>query len=492
MTVSGSLRKRATRGHPQFIALVVHQFASRLMTGVEKIAVIGLDCVPPEFLFDEFRSRMPNVSSLIEDGVHGDLRSTDPPITVPAWSSMLTGRTPGELGIYGYRNRTAYSYNNLSIATSNFVKEPRVWDLLSEAGKSSLVVGVPQTYPPSTFDGWMVSGNLTPDSNSTYTYPPELKEEIQEVSDGYLFDVEDVRTSEKEELLDQIYQLSQDRFAVSRHLVQEKDWDFFMMTDMAPDRLHHGFWKYHDSRHRKFSEDNPYRHVIAEFYEKLDEEVGRLLEQFDENTMVFLVSDHGAQPLDGGICINEWLRENNYLSLTEPPDEPVQFSDARVDWPRTKAWGRGGYYGRVFLNVKGREPRGLVEKENYEAVRNQLAEEIQEIPGENGEDLDVSVIKPDEHYPETNGFPPDLMVYFDDFSYRSVGSLGQNKLHTPENDTGPDSSNHDFDGVFLASGPGVTGRSDPLEEMRIEQVAPTILDLFGVEPETDLPEPISL
>jgi predicted AlkP superfamily phosphohydrolase/phosphomutase len=77
------------------------------------------------------------------------------------------------------------------------------------------------------------------------------------------------------------------------------------------------------------------------------------------DTAVLVVSDHGAQPLMGGICINEWLMANGYLTLKEPPTEVLCLDQAAVDWSQTQVWGAGGYYARIFLNVQGREPQGI-------------------------------------------------------------------------------------------------------------------------------------
>src|SRR5918996_1454174 len=108
-----------------------------------RVAVIGLDCGTPALLFDRMADEVPNISKLLQGSMYGDLESITPPITVPAWACAMTGKTPGQLGIYGFRNRKDHSYEGLSIATSEAVREPAVWDLLGQAGKKSLLIGVP-------------------------------------------------------------------------------------------------------------------------------------------------------------------------------------------------------------------------------------------------------------------------------------------------------------------------------------------------------------
>ena len=140
-----------------------------------RVLLIGLDCAAPELLFDRWINDLPHLRSLLKRGVHGPLRSCDPPITVPAWSVMMSSRSPGSLGVYGFRNRINRSYDQYSIANSESIQVDRLWDLLSKAGKKVVLLGVPQTYPPSPVNGIMVTDFLTPNSKVDYTYPPEFE-----------------------------------------------------------------------------------------------------------------------------------------------------------------------------------------------------------------------------------------------------------------------------------------------------------------------------
>src|SRR5215813_11596550 len=86
-----------------------------------KLAVLGLDCAAPQLVFDQFRRDLPHLAALMDGGLHGELESTHPPITVPAWSCMMSSRDPGELGFYGFRNRKDYSYDAYALANSTAV-----------------------------------------------------------------------------------------------------------------------------------------------------------------------------------------------------------------------------------------------------------------------------------------------------------------------------------------------------------------------------------
>jgi len=195
--------------------------------------------------------------------------------------------------------------------------------------------------------------------------------------------------------------------------------------------------------------------------------------------VVLVVSDHGAKRLEGGIRINEWLRREGLLRLRSEPTGRSSLAEAGVDWARTTAWGDGGYYGRVFLNVRGREPQGTVEPADYERVRTELAERLTALPGPDGGTLGTRVFRPEEVYEEVNGVPPDLIVYFGDLAWRSVGTVGgEEGIHTFENDTGPDDANHAQDGLLIMAGPGI--EPGPVEGMRLLDVAPTVLELLGI------------
>ena len=237
----------------------------------KKALVIGLDCAAPQFVFDRWLPELPTIRSLTERGSFGVLRSCDPPITVPAWSVMTSSRSPGSLGFYGFRNRRDHSYDQLEFADSRAVRVPRVWDILSARERDVIVLGVPQTYPPSRVKGEMVSCFLTPDTRtSRYTYPPELKDEIEQLVGHYLVDVENFRSDDKDRLLDQIEEMTEKRFRLAEHLLETRPWDLFFMVEMGTDRIHHGFWRFTDSEHRLFEPGNPYEHAMLDYYRRLD------------------------------------------------------------------------------------------------------------------------------------------------------------------------------------------------------------------------------
>jgi predicted AlkP superfamily phosphohydrolase/phosphomutase len=453
-----------------------------------KVAIIGLDCAEPTLVFNRLADRLPNLSRLRDSGAWGNLRSCDPPITVPAWMSMMSSKDPGTLGYYGFRNRADRSYEKMTTATSLAVREPLLWDYLGRAGKRVILLGVPQTYPPRQVNGLMVTDFLTPSIESNYTYPPELKAEIASLPDvhPYEFDVTDFRTPDKTKIRDALTRMTDKRFNLARHLITTKPWDFFMMVEMGTDRVHHAFWQYMDPHHHRYEPGNAFETVIADYYVHVDQQIGRLLDALPNDTHVLVVSDHGAQCMDGGIALNEWLVQHGYLVLDEMPNAPARLEALKVNWSKTTAWGSGGYYGRLFLNVQGREPVGVVPPEEYEATRDKLIAELEALGDHNGQPIGTRVLKPEDLYRTVRGIaPPDLFVYFGDLRWRSVGTVGGGTIHTFENDTGPDDANHAPEGMLIAVGPGISPQG-PISGMQLMDVTPTVLRLFGLSLPEDL------
>lgn len=452
-----------------------------------KVFVIGLDCAPPELIFDAWRNDLPNLKRLIDGGAYGEMYSSTPAITVPAWSSMTSSRDPGVLGFYGFRNRSDYTYDNRYIATSLSVKENRVWNILGEAGKQSILVGVPQTYPVKPMNGHLISSFLTPNTTSPkiqWTHPASLRVEIEQLlaPEVYDVDVPQYRTEDKAYLLQQINDMTRKRFKVLRYLLDEKPWDFFMFVEMAVDRIHHGIWAHHDPTHRKHDPNSPYVNSLKDYYCYLDEEIGTLLERLPAETHIIVISDHGVKRMDGGVCINEWLRREGYLTLYEDPPKGrlSSFEKVEVDWSNTTVWGDGGYYGRIFLNVAGREPAGKIPAGRYDMFRTELAEHIKSIAAPDGTELDTRVFIPQEIYQTVRGVAPDLIVYYDNLRWRSVGSLGHGDILTLENDTGPDDANHAENGMWIYTPPDWNLGGKRLPPAQLMDFAPTVLDIFNI------------
>jgi predicted AlkP superfamily phosphohydrolase/phosphomutase len=444
-----------------------------------KVIVFALDSVPPEMLFGPLLDKMPNVKRIYDRGVHGELETCHPPITIPAWMVMMTGKNPGRLGIYGFRHRRGFSYDEGYIVSSKNVREPCVWDVIGERGLKSCVIGLPPSYPPKPINGNMVSCLVTPGADREYTWPPELKQEIEGLFGKYVFDVT-FRTEDRAAVKKELFDMTEKRFAVAKHLAEHKEWDLFILHEIGFDRLHHAFWKYFDPAHPKYVPGNQFERIAEEYYRLVDQKIGELMEVVGKDDVhVLVLSDHGSKAMKGAFCVNEWLAKEGYLRLEKEPNGVVDLDDAAVDWSRTKAWGWGGYYARIFFNVKGRESRGVIDEQDLPALKEELKARLQRIRDPAGRLMDNRVFEPEEVYGKAIGDKPDLMVYFDGLDWRSAGTLGHGSMYLSENDTGPDDSVHSMKGVFVYDGP-TRHRRGEAHGLRSIDVGPTILRLLQV------------
>lgn len=438
-----------------------------------RVALIGLDGVPPALLFGPWRTELPVLDSLCRAGAYGTLWSCLPPITVPAWSCMLSSQDPGQLGVYGFRNRADHGYARQRVATSLDIGEPRVWDLLGQVGGRSIVIGVPGTYPPPVINGLLVADFLTPALSSAFTYPLSARRRVLDLEPDYRFDVSDFRRRDEDSLVADVTTMTRRRFRLARALAAEP-WDFFALHEIGPDRLHHRLFPRGADDMRAGAAAR-----LLDYYTFLDQEIGLLLDVLPAGTIVIVASDHGARVMRGGVRINQWLIDHGYLRLCA--GAPANAVDPEtVDWDRTLAWGEGGYYGRVYLNVVGREPRGTLPANRVPGLLTELRDGLGDVRDAGGQRMATTARTPEDLYRARRGIPPDLLVLFDELACRSIGTLASDGIFTTENDTGIDIANHSLDGVLIIHGADVRlSRPEP----ELYDIAPTILDML------DLPVP---
>jgi predicted AlkP superfamily phosphohydrolase/phosphomutase len=442
-----------------------------------RVMLIGLDCVPPALAFERYRAIMPNLTALCERGCFARLRSTFPPITVPAWSAMVSGRDPGELGVYGFRKRQHGSYD-LSLVTSADIEAERVWDVIGRHGLRSSVVAVPPSWPPFPVRGELVSCFMTPSAEQPHTFPSPLAGELAARFGPYVPDVE-VRSSDKAGLESALSAMTSQHFAIARHLWSTRDPDFLMFVEIGPDRLHHAFYADLEPLHPQHDPATPYREVGERYYALLDRELGKLLALADEQTAIVVASDHGARPLRSTFRINEWLMQRGLLALREAPTTAQPLRAELVDWSRTRAWAEGGYYARLFFNVRGREAHGVVEPGELSESTAELQRELRAVCGRDGEPWRNLVESPAALYREVRGTAPDLLAIFDELNVRPLSTVGSGELYAERDDRDADACNHDFHGIFVCAGAGVEARGE-LPECAIQDVGATVLALLSV------------
>lgn len=258
------------------------------------------------------RGDLPNFRRLKQEGCEAILESKYPPITPAAWMSLATGLKPAGHGVYDF---WAFDEQDASAHKARVVTRRKggkaIWNILSELGKQVLIINVPLTYPPEPVNGIMVSGYMTPSSKVDFTYPAAFKEELYNAVPDYKIDLEkeDIfsveSTGKSEQLLDATLHMTQRRIELTRHLLQEKPWDFCFVAFVGADRLQHPLWEEISSLDDK----------AVEYFRVIDHGLGLILDQLEPDDTLFVVSDHGFQAASRTFEINEYLYSKNLLVL---------------------------------------------------------------------------------------------------------------------------------------------------------------------------------
>jgi len=471
---------------------------------MSKVFVFGIDGTPPKLLFEKWIDELPNLKKLMDNGIHTELNSTVPPSTILAWTALASGRDPGEMGIYSYTCKVSKDSDEITLANSKMKKKGMIWDVLGKAGKRSISLFVPLTYPVKPINGCMVSGFLTPGTDSNCVYPSSLKEKIKSLGNPEIFfDVAIGLASHRglgmDRLIKNTYEMTHMQINLVKDLVVNEDWDFFMCVMIGTDRLQHSIWKHFDDKHRFFVEDSEYKDTLKDYYKYIDKKLGEIIGVLDDDTTIIVSSDHGMVGQRGKINVNDFLINGGYLVLKEEfmararekwkkEKRFTKFKLSDIDWSKTKAYCVGAYQARIYINRKSRDPnRGILDDDEFEMVREEISSKLKAITDDKGRKLDTKVFKPEEVY--KNGFDdesPDLIIYFDNLVWGvNNDGVGSDVLYLIGKDAGNDNAGHHPIGSFIMSGCGVSkkGKIDPISIM---DVTPTLLKIFGLDVPKDM------
>jgi predicted AlkP superfamily phosphohydrolase/phosphomutase len=257
---------------------------------------------------------LPTLGRAMAGGAWGVLRSTTPPVTPIAWTSMVTGVRPGRHGVLGFTKLREGTYER-EVFTSADRRRPAIWTYLSRAGLCSIVVDVPFTFPPEPIEGVMVSGMGTPSAAAAFVQPPSWREAILRACGDYPFDL--VYHRDPFVFLERARRIVDHRFAVTRFLLRETPWAFAMLVLMAPDRIHHYLWHHFDPAHPRHDPTAAARVIpaVRDFYRHVDDALAGLWEEFGTGTDVLVVSDHGSGTLRQSFSLTRWLMREGYTSV---------------------------------------------------------------------------------------------------------------------------------------------------------------------------------
>lgn len=491
-----------------------------------RVVVIGLDGATFDLICPwATEGKLPTFARFMDKGTWGNLASTVPPVTSPAWPTFSTGKNPGKHGIFDYiRPRQG----RFDLVNASAIDSLVLWEILSGKGKRVGVINVPVTYPPRPVNGFLVAGLLSP-SKADFTYPSNfLRRYEAELGPYRVMPNVQYKDGNEDEFIADLQDLIERRKRYALALMQDEPWDFLMIHFLALDVAQHALWHFMDPAHPRHdpTRANRYSDAILQLYQQVDAALAEITALLDDDTMLFLMSDHGFGPLHRVVNLNNLFLETGLLYLKHDPLTRLKYSLARlgitpatayewlarlglqsitfkvskrarnrvvgmflsfddVDWSRTVAYSMG-HVGQVYVNVKGRQPQGIVPSEEYERVRQRVLDVLERlVDPHTGRKLVDRVIFREEvcHGPHCEQ-GPDLHLVMDGYRVIAFPLFATNTRVVTEQIRG-DSGCHRGNGILLAHGPLVrAGRR--IEGANIVDLAPTILHAFGLPVPRDM------
>lgn len=351
------------------------------------------------------RGKLPNLAELAHEGRTGDLESTLPPLSGPAWASFMLGANPGAHPYFDFNKYDItdyeYDYGEAAFLNSSNLRGRTIWDSLSAAGHRVGVVDIPMTVPAWEIDGVMISGFPSPEVSTT---PADLDLDAP-LSDLVVPSLAGFSQSERREYC---LELVESERAIATELLADHGIDVLGIDFMSSDIAQHYFWREHTV------ENDGSESAIVQVYRRIDAAIGRLVEQAG-NCPVFVFSDHGAGPAPTRFFnINSWLLETGYLSRDLDGTGSDTINSKAIDFAETLAYRfplKPPTEG-IVLNVGGRQPNGQVAVDDYETVRDEIIDELATLEDEDGTTVVKHVARRNDIYasPHMEQAPDIVMV----------------------------------------------------------------------------------
>lgn len=321
----------------------------------KKVVLLGLDGVPFTLLQEYMeKGLMPQLSKLCNSGSLMQMKSTLPEVSSVAWSSFMTGKNPGEHGIFGFMelDRESYGYTFPNYKT---LKTKPVWE---QDNIKTVAFNIPQTYPARPMNGVTVSGFVALDLKKG-SYPERIYNYLHGM--GYKIDVNArLAAEDPEKFFTELFNVFDKRKIAIKNLYENEEWDLFIGTITETDRLHHFFFN--------SALQGEHYGVFERFYSELDTFIGEMAEKAKNDDALFLTcSDHGFTEIKTEVYINRWLSENGYLTLngTEGLKGISGNSKAFCLDPA-----------RIYIHLEGKYAKGSVKNEDYPILVNELKEKL--------------------------------------------------------------------------------------------------------------------
>ena len=368
---------------------------------------------------------MPHTAKLISQGIFRVMRSSVPDVSSVAWSSMITGTNPGQHGIFGFVDLSAGSYK-MKFPNFNDLKAPPFWDLWDG---ESVIINVPSTYPVKAMNGVLISGFVSIDFEKS-VHPKFLVPELKRLD--YRLDVDSQKAHSSMELfLEDLDKTLDARIEAYRHLWDSSNWQTFMLVFTATDRLMHFLWDaYEDTDHK-------YHNLFLEHFRRIDKVIGEIAGKISDEDLLIVHSDHGFERLDYDVYINHLLMQEGFLQLEDTRNIALDNIDSG-----TKAFALDP--ARIYLNRKGRYPRGTVDQTDIAEILDRLEKLFSSLTI-NGRKVVRDIYRKEQLYagPYVENAPDMVLVGTEGFNLRA--NIKAEKLY----DKGIFSGKHTQDTAFL-------------------------------------------
>jgi predicted AlkP superfamily phosphohydrolase/phosphomutase len=423
-----------------------------------KVFVLGLDGTPYSLVTRMIREgRLPNFARIVKGGSLLRINSVVPTVSPVAWACFMTGKNPGKHNIFGFVERTLEPFQT-RIISADMLRGDTLWDLLNCDGKRTIVINVPVTYPPREVDGIQVSGFLCPSVEKS-TYPPQFADVLKKM--GYVIDVDPWLAREsREQFLTELHRALRKRFELVFRLLAKESWDFFMCHVMETDRLHHFLWK-------QMEEDHPVDGArFYNLYTVLDDLIGELKNRLPREASLVVISDHGFCRAKREVELNCWLARQGWLKFTR--DNPESLADIH---PESIAYSL--IPGRIFINLKGREPIGSVEPgRDYDTVRQKIVGALLALrdPQDGVPVLKDAILRERLYVGPATCNAADIVAAPNE-GYELKARLGATELYCSSELSGT----HTYEDAFLF----VENGAAPRAGLNISDAMPTILEMMG-------------
>jgi predicted AlkP superfamily phosphohydrolase/phosphomutase len=486
-----------------------------------KVLIIGLDAATMDLVKPWTEAgHLPTLARLMHEGASTNLLSTPNMHSASAWTSILTGLNPGRHGMYVFSDR------DFKTAQQVFFKGgDRTGDLitkhLARQGLSSGMLNVPMTYPAECVEGnFMISGLDAPSLNGNCFCPPQLRDELLSVVPDYHFTPKglgDLMSAGRiKDAVQAWLTLIENQTAAAEYLLEKYPSDFFMTVYTASDWGGHNLWKYADERHPEFDRNSPHRDSLLLIYRALDEAIARLLRFTNDETQVYVISDHGMGLHSGASYhLAQWLEGKGYMRRTKATEKRASFISASrrvaknllptklkekiksslgdervkqfqtaekdsfyssIDWSQTTAYTEAGRH-VININLAGRNQNGIVSQADYDKVCDKLIADLQGWKDAKGNTVVERVVRRDEVYKGEFAIrASDLYVY-----WNRAASFGEPPREVKAKGFWW-SGDHRPEGILICKGKGI-GANQALNlpaPPPVYDLVPTVMHLAGL------------